>query len=124
MDDAKINVSAGNDSAEVSAAASGDADVNLDDLLGDAIIVDAKVEESSADVTAEATAEGGDVKLDVGSVLITGQTGDYKNLTNKPSVNGVTLEGNKSLKDLGDDSLSTEDIRNSVDKAFQIVFGR
>lgn len=123
MDDAKINVSAGNDSAEVSAAASGDADVNLDDLLGDAIIVDAKVEESSADVTAEATAEGRDVKLDVDSVMITGQTGDYKNLTNKPSVNGVTLEGNKSLKDLGDDSLSTEDIRNSVDKAFQIVFG-
>lgn len=123
MDDAKINVSAGNDSAEVSAAASENVDVNLDDLIGDAIIVGTEVEEASADISAEASAEDGDVKLDVGSILITGQTGDYKNLTNKPQVNGVTLEGNKSLKDLGDDSLSTEDIRNSVDKAFQIVFG-
>lgn len=28
-------------------------------------------------------------------------TNDYRNLSNKPSINGVTLQGDKSLEDLG-----------------------
>lgn len=36
-----------------------------------------------------------------------GGTTNYNQLTNKPSINGVTLSGNKSLSDLG--AMSAED---------------
>jgi len=44
-----------------------------------------------------------------------GGTGDYTDLTNKPSINGVTLEGNKTSAQLGlQDTLSTAQ-QNAVD---------
>lgn len=51
--------------------------------------------------TITATAEGV-----IGAVGGTGGTTDYNALTNKPSINNVTLEGNKSLEDLDIQSAS------------------
>lgn len=44
-----------------------------------------------------------------------GSSTDYDNLTNKPSINSVTLSGNKSSSDLG--LASTGDLSNKVDGA-------
>ena len=39
-----------------------------------------------------------------------GGTSDYEYLTNKPSIEYVTLVGNKNFPDLGLDAISTEDL--------------
>lgn len=54
-----------------------------------------------------------------GTVAIAGGggTSNYNDLINKPSINGVTLSGNKSLSDLGAASLA--DVAQSVDAALQ-----
>ena len=37
-------------------------------------------------------------------------TDDYNDLINKPSIEGVTLQGDKSFRELGMDTLSVQDI--------------
>ena len=37
---------------------------------------------------------------------------DYDKLKNKPSINGISLENNKSFEDLGCDSVTNTDIKN------------
>lgn len=59
-------------------------------IAGDEVsITPANVFEDCLDDIADAVAEGG------------GGTSDYADLINKPSINGVTLSGDKSLEDLG-----------------------
>ena len=45
----------------------------------------------------------------------TGGVSDYTELTNKPSINGVTLDGNKTAADLGIGNPTAEQIANAVD---------
>lgn len=47
---------------------------------------------------------------------------DYKKLQNKPSVNGVELAGNKTIEDLGEETLSNAEISSAIDKMFNLVF--
>lgn len=39
---------------------------------------------------------------------------DYSELNNKPSINGVTLEGNKTLEELGINSITNSEIDNII----------
>lgn len=41
---------------------------------------------------------------------------DYENLKNKPSINDVTLSGNKTFEDLGDHILTNTEILNLYKK--------
>lgn len=51
-----------------------------------------------------------------------GGTTNYNQLTNKPSINGVTLSGNKSLSDLG--ALVTADISiTTIEGGHNVNFG-
>lgn len=43
-------------------------------------------------------------------------TSDYNELSNKPQINGVTLEGNKSNEDLGIQSISNAEIDEILTK--------
>lgn len=43
-------------------------------------------------------------------------TGDYNDLTNKPSIEGVTLQGNVTLKDLG--ALTSDDVEPIIDAKY------
>lgn len=47
---------------------------------------------------------------------------DYKKLQNKPSVNGVELTGNKTIEDLGEETLTNMEISSAIDKMFNLVF--
>ena len=47
---------------------------------------------------------------------------DYDKLINKPQINGVELEGNKSYADLGIGIVSTQDIIDIVDDAYNQIF--
>lgn len=49
---------------------------------------------------------------------------DYNHLENKPSVNGVTLEGNKSLEELGITTAITEAITSYVDSGGALFFAK
>ena len=49
-----------------------------------------------------------------------GGTGDYNELYNKPSINGVELINDKSFEDLGDNNLTNLEIQT----IFNQVFGR
>lgn len=46
-----------------------------------------------------------------GAVQVT-ETGDYNALINKPSINGLTLQGNIALSDLGLDASGIEGLTN------------
>ena len=69
----------------------------IENSIPEPIIVDNAIDENSTNpvqnkVIAEAL-----------KTIPSGGTTDYTNLENKPSINGVTLEGNKTLKELGID---------------------
>lgn len=46
------------------------------------------------------------------------ETGDYEKLSNKPSINDVTLIGNKTFEELGDRNLSNLEIKEIFDRIF------
>ena len=55
------------------------------------------------------------IKMLKGEEGLPGSSGDYSELSNKPSVNGVTLNGNKTASDLGlANSQDQEDLAESV----------
>ena len=49
-----------------------------------------------------------------------GGTTDYNDLTNKPSINGVTLEGNKTSADLNIQSQTTQTDHGTADTTFTL----
>lgn len=62
--------------------------------------------------------EDGDMNAELGEVTRV-STSDYKDLLNKPSINGVTLVDDKSFEELG-----VETLRNSeILEIFNRVFG-
>lgn len=48
--------------------------------------------------------------VEIVPVISTGGSGNYNDLTNKPSINGVELVGNKTNEELLIDSISNEDL--------------
>lgn len=55
-------------------------------------------------------------KLRDACVQGSGQNLDYSTATNKPSINGVTLEGNKTAEELGITGLTDEQVSNALGK--------
>jgi hypothetical protein len=51
-----------------------------------------------------------------------GGTKDYSKLTNKPQINGVELDGNRSFEDLGVGVISAAEVIDIVNDAFNQVF--
>lgn len=49
-----------------------------------------------------------------------GGTNNYNHLTNKPMIEGHTLQGNMTLEDIGDVAITNENIVSAVDTAFGI----
>lgn len=50
-------------------------------------------------------------------IVGSGGTNDYEKLTNKPKINEVELEGNKSLEELGISPLTNMEILDIIKKA-------
>lgn len=48
---------------------------------------------------------------------------DYEALRNLPSVNDVTLIGNKTFEDLGRDKITNSDIKSIIDEQYELIFG-
>lgn len=46
------------------------------------------------------------------------ETGNYDKLINKPSINEVVLQGNKTFEDLGDHNLTNIEIKTIFDRVF------
>lgn len=46
------------------------------------------------------------------------ETGDYEALSNKPKINGVTLIGDRSFEDLGEESLTNMEIISIFNRVF------
>lgn len=51
------------------------------------------------------------------------KTGDYEDLSNKPSINGVKLVGNKTLEQLGEETLTNSELKDIIDSQFDLIFG-
>lgn len=49
------------------------------------------------------------------------RTDNYNELYNKPSINEVVLEGNKTFEDLGDHMLTNIEIKQIYDRVFKEV---
>lgn len=47
------------------------------------------------------------------------ETGDYNPLSNKPQINDVTLQGNKTFEDLGDHVMTNAEIKAIFDRIFK-----
>ena len=66
---------------------------------------------------------GSQIELEIQEVFEIGgggtaeETKDYEQLINKPSINGVTLIGDKSLGDLGASPLTNMEILEIINKA-------
>lgn len=61
--------------------------------------------------------------LDSGVAVVVGGGRDYDKLKNKPLINGTEVSGVKTMEDFGENTISYEEIRKSVDNAVQIIFG-
>lgn len=48
---------------------------------------------------------------------------DYNKLSNKPTINGVELQGNKTFENLGEKQISESELTAMIDKWFRTVFG-
>lgn len=58
-----------------------------------------------------------DMNADFGSTTKI-ETSDYNKLSNKPRINEVELEGNKTFEDLGDTPLTNKEIKQIFDRVF------
>lgn len=61
-----------------------------------------------------------DLALGFGQTQIV-HTDNYNELYNKPSINEVVLEGNKTFEDLGDHMLTNIEIKQIYDRVFKEV---
>lgn len=67
----------------------------------------------------------GDLKgtVNVPKVIHDGGAASYADLPDKPAINGVTLEGDKSFEELGELTLTNSEIKNLIDSQFDLIFG-
>ncbi len=59
------------------------------------------------------THESEDVRLSVGNMIVVKEN-DYNELRNKPKIETVTLEGNKTFEDLGLSRLTNTELENML----------
>lgn len=52
-----------------------------------------------------------------------GSSGDYDLLSNKPSINGTELKGNKTIEDLGEHTLTNSELDSIVSYQYNLIFG-
>lgn len=50
-------------------------------------------------------------------------TNNYNDLDNKPSINGVTLVGDKTFEQLGRDDIKNSRIKEIIDTQYELIFG-
>lgn len=48
---------------------------------------------------------------------------DYNQLSNKPSINGVELVGNKSFEDLGENTITNAELQSIINEQYNLIFG-
>ena len=70
------------------------------------------------DMQASFLDQGSGMSASFGSAQVI-ETGDYNNLTNKPSINEVELQGNKTFEELGDHILTNIEIKNIFNRVFK-----
>lgn len=87
--------------------------------FGDAVVID------GAEVGLESRIDGGEVgltnRLDGGEIGVyynKGGTSDYEMLAHKPLINGVTLIGDRSIEDLGVETLTNTEILAIYNRVF------
>lgn len=49
-------------------------------------------------------------------------TKDYEQLENRPSINGQELIGNKTFEELGEETISNQELKDIIDKYYMEVF--
>lgn len=52
-----------------------------------------------------------------------GGASTYAELPDKPSINGVPLEGDKSFEELGELTLTNSELKDLIDAQFDLIFG-
>lgn len=52
-----------------------------------------------------------------------GGNDDYNPLRNKPSINGVTLKGDKTFEELGREDIRNVRIKEIIDTQYELIFG-
>lgn len=79
---------------------------------------------NTAKITVNARDGTGNIKLTNETIVTGGGSNDYNTLINKPTINCVTVEGNKTLEDYGNwkigDGLKISDQVVSVDTATDV----
>ena len=58
-----------------------------------------------------------------GSGKTTSVSNTYTDVTNKPSINGVEITGNRTFGELGEDTISNSELKDIIDKQFNLIFG-
>lgn len=48
---------------------------------------------------------------------------DYEQLENKPQINGVELDGNKTFEELGEQTITNVELQDIINTQYQLVFG-
>lgn len=48
---------------------------------------------------------------------------DYEQLENKPQINGVELNGNKTFEELGEQTITNVELQDIINTQYQLVFG-
>lgn len=87
---------------------------------GDAVVID------GADIELDNQIDGREISLDnrisggeIGAFYNSGGSSDYENLANKPKINGVTLIGDKSIEELGVETMTNLEIKSIFDNVFK-----
>lgn len=61
-----------------------------------------------------------DIELIVGGYVY---ENDYNQLINKPSINGVELQNNKTFEQLGREDIRNQRIKQIIDDQYEAIFG-
>ena len=73
--------------------------------------------------TLSKSADGSTIRLTDGSGKTTSVSNTYTDVTNKPSINGVEITGNRTFAELGEDTISNSELKDIIDKQFNLIFG-
>lgn len=63
------------------------------------------------------------VPLEVGTEINPVINANYEQLENKPQINGVELNGNKTFEELGEQTITNVELQDIINTQYQLVFG-
>ena len=86
-------------------------------------ITRAKAAEQHKTYTLSKSADGSNIILTDGSGETASVSNTYTDVTNKPSINGVEIIGNRTFAELGEDTISNSELKDIIDKQFNLIFG-